>query len=44
MDFERLDTTPEFFAVQYAGQILRWFMNDENLAPYLDMTKPAAYA
>ncbi|MCG2737609.1 MAG: AAA family ATPase [Candidatus Methanoperedenaceae archaeon] len=37
MDFERLDTTPEFFAVQYAGQILRWFMNDENLAPYLDI-------
>lgn len=24
MDFERLDTTPEFFAVQYVGQIVRW--------------------
>jgi AAA+ ATPase superfamily predicted ATPase len=37
MDFERLDTTPEFFAVQYIGQILRWFKDDENIAPYLDI-------
>ena len=37
MDFERLDTTPEFFAVQYVGQILRWFTDDENIAPYLDI-------
>lgn len=37
MDFERLDTTPEFFAVQYVGQIVRWFLDDENIAPYLDI-------
>ncbi len=37
MDFERLDTTPEFFAVQYVGQIVRWFPDDENIAPYLDI-------
>jgi AAA+ ATPase superfamily predicted ATPase len=37
MDFERLDTTPEFFSVQYVGQIVRWFLDDENIAPYLDI-------
>lgn len=37
MDFERLDTTPEFFAVQYVGQVVRWLRNDENIAPYLDI-------
>ena len=37
MDFERLDTTPEFFASQYVGQIVRWFIDDENIAPYLDI-------
>jgi len=37
MDFERLDTTPEFFAVQYVGQVVRWFTGDENIAPYLDI-------
>ncbi len=37
MDFERLDTTPEFFAVQYVGQILRWFLDDVDIIPYLDI-------
>lgn len=37
MDLERLDTTPEFFAVQYVGQILRWFLDDIDIVPYLDI-------